>query len=384
MAGLEALSVPSERAETAEPGGVEPESESMSVDLYQHPAVYAALRAPDPALLAGVRRLIAEHLTPADVAAAAGRVVVRTMNAITIHGGNGYASRSGHARAGGNGAAFWPAGCRVPGVVDHQVRFEFEAVPAAACQVADGAPDGGSGRAGGVSIMDPACGPANWLEPFAREGWRVAGNDLSPHMVAGAQRTLAAIARERGVAEEAVGEIIWGDMRDLRFKTGPFDVALEIAGTTGLLAEPDDLLAHLTTVGEHLRVGGLFLVTVFFDRRGDRKGEDLQLPALCHDTGLIPVRLEDGREGGARARYELIGWGDDPPTMRMRRTVTTSGVPDCPPRFTEEYGLRIWPEAQVLALIERTGLYEIVSMEGLPESGGDDPFGEQTLVLRRI
>src|SRR5690606_18847132 len=125
----------------------------------------------------------------------------------------------------------------------------------------------------------------NWLEPFAREGWRVAGNDLSPHMVAGAQRALAAIARERGEAGEGggeagegMGEIIWGDMRDLHFKTGPFDVAIEIAGTTGLLQEADDLLAHLTTVGEHLRVGGLFLVTVFFDRRGDGGSEALALP----------------------------------------------------------------------------------------------------------
>src|SRR5690606_23369527 len=104
MAGLEALSVPSERAETAEPGGVEPEPESMSVDLYQHPAVYAALRAPDPALLAGVRRLIAEHLTAAAVAAGAGRVVVRAMKAVPIPRGRCCASRSAPAPAAGPGA----------------------------------------------------------------------------------------------------------------------------------------------------------------------------------------------------------------------------------------------------------------------------------------
>lgn len=362
----------SQRAETAEP--VEPDPQTTSTDLYEHPAVYAALRAPDPALLAGVRRLIAEHLLPcapaADAASAVGErevVLVRAMNGHSVRNGangNGNGNGNGYGNGHGNG--------RLPGVIDGQVRFEFEPAPS---------------RSGALpSIMDPACGPANWLEPFARAGHRVAGNDLSPHMVAGARRAVAAIARERGERPEEVGEVIWGDMRDLRFTTGPFDVAIEIAGTTGLLERPEDLLAHLTTVGEHLRPGGLFLVTVFFDRRAEHGVAGLPLPLLCHDTRLLPVHLDGRPQGTARARYELIGWEENPPAMRMRRTVLTRDVPGCPPQIVEEYALRIWPEHEVTSLIERTGLYEVLSMEGLPEESGpaQDPLGEQTLVLRRV
>jgi SAM-dependent methyltransferase len=275
---------------------------STQPDLYDYPEVYAALRAPDPKLLAGVQRLLREHLGDA------------------------------------------PPG--TPRVKRH---------------------------GGRRSIMDPACGPANWLEPFARDGWYVAGNDLSPEMVAGARRALARL--------DVPHEITRGDMRALTFKSGPFDAAFEIAGSTGLLQQPEDLLAHLTTVGRHLRPEGLFLVTIFFDHRTEV--DDPDRPRLCHLSEPVPVQLANGAKGQARARYEQIGWNHDLPAARMRRTVTTRGLPGCPAAIVEEYELRAWSESDVLALIDRTNLFDVVLLEGLPEPTVDDSLGENTLVLRR-
>jgi SAM-dependent methyltransferase len=40
------------------------------------------------------------------------------------------------------------------------------------------------------SVVEPACGPADWLVRFAARGVRVHGFDLSPKMVARARRAL--------------------------------------------------------------------------------------------------------------------------------------------------------------------------------------------------
>src|SRR5688572_4035434 len=51
---------------------------------------------------------------------------------------------------------------------------------------------------GGVhSLMDPACGPGNWLVPFAAPGVRIAGNDLSESMVEQARRAFPGAGRRR-------------------------------------------------------------------------------------------------------------------------------------------------------------------------------------------
>ena len=92
-----------------------------------------------------------------------------------------------------------------------------------------------------LRLLDPACGPANWLVPFARDGHHVAGNDLSREMVRGARDTLGRMG--------ASHEIVRGDMRHLALASGPFDVALEIAGSTGLLQQREDLTVRAPMAG---------------------------------------------------------------------------------------------------------------------------------------
>ncbi len=224
-----------------------------------------------------------------------------------------------------------------------------------------------------LRVLDPACGPGNWLEPFAVRGHHVAGNDLSVEMVEGARHRLADVARSF--------EVVRGDMRTLALSSGPFDVALEIAGSTGILETSEDLDALFDGVARHLRPGGLFLVTVFLDQRGE--GPSARLPRTTHESAWLPVRLPNGTCGEARARYEHLGWRADPPAARMRRTVEMRDLPGHPREVVEEYTLRAWPREDLLDRIDSRGAYEIVETDAL---GGDEPgdsLGESTFVLRR-
>ena len=224
-----------------------------------------------------------------------------------------------------------------------------------------------------LRLLDPACGPANWLVPFARDGHHVAGNDLSREMVRGARDTLSRMG--------ASHEIVRGDMRHLALASGPFDVALEIAGSTGLLEQREDLLGLLVGVADHLVLGGIFAVTVFLDRRPEAL--DATYPRLVHESAAIPVELADGHVGAATARYEHLGWTDDPTSARMRRTVVVHDLPGHPPEIVEDYTLRAWRLAEVLSLISSTARYDVLEIDALGPDAPDDPLGESTLVLRR-
>lgn len=213
-------------------------------------------------------------------------------------------------------------------------------------------------------IMDPACGPANWLVPFAIDGLFVAGNDISPDMVSRARKVLFGFPHE----------IIQGDMRSLRFSSGHFDVAIELAGTVSQL-DPPDFDAHLQSVAAHLRPGGLFLMTLFFEVDRPPSPE----PVVSYQSGAIPLE----RGGQAKVTYEVIAWNPSDRREHMRRTVRLEGVPDAPPVLEDAYTLRIWREDEARRHIEATGLFDILDTDAIQVDGQSDPEGERTLVLRR-
>lgn len=221
----------------------------------------------------------------------------------------------------------------------------------------------GDGRL--TRIMDPACGPANWLLPFALDDVFVAGNDLSMEMVERARRVLYG----------RPSEIVQGDMRDLRFSSGPFDAAIELAGTVSQL-DPADFDAHLQSVARHLRPGGLFLMTLFFEV--PREGQ--ASPTVSYQSGAIPLE----RGGHARVTYEVVAWNPLERREHMRRTVRVDGAPGLPPVLEDAYTLRVWREDEAREHIERIGCYAILDTDAIRVDGLSDPQGERTLVLRRM
>lgn len=184
-----------------------------------------------------------------------------------------------------------------------------------------------------ASLMDFACGPGNWLVPFARQGVRVAGNDLSAHMVRLARMRLAPYA----------AEVVQGDMRDLQFASGPFDVAFEIAGTASYLHSAEELAGLLRGVARHVRPEGLVLVTLFFD--------DSALypppPYQSWDSGPVPIN----GTGSARVTYEVLERISVSRDEMIRRSIRTTGLPGAPDCFDDVYTLHIWAPSEVQGAI---------------------------------
>ncbi len=220
-------------------------------------------------------------------------------------------------------------------------------------------------------VMDPACGPATWLLPFARDGFFVAGNDLAPEMVARARRTLTGYPHE----------IVQGDMSNLHFTTGPFDVALDPSCPGGALPDDDAMLAHVRSVLAQLRPGGLFLRHLCFDDPED----DLRGPRTLDGVGWMPV------PGGGMAEitYEIVRFDPVRRAHWLRRTVRTRDVPGCPARLEDFYELRQQSADRLRALLTRApeaevaAVYEYDEDHREQEVALDVPRGEATLVLRR-
>jgi SAM-dependent methyltransferase len=221
------------------------------------------------------------------------------------------------------------------------------------------------------SVMDPACGPATWLLPFAHAGLRVAGNDLYPEMVEWAGRTLAGHRCE----------VVQGDMSALKFRTGPFDVAFEVSGTLGHLPDGEALLKHLRSVLAHVRRGGLYLPHLYFAG----SGEDVAEPVLCARSPWLPVP----GGGTAAITYEIVERDVGKRTELIRRTVRCRDVPGCPTYLEDHYEIRCYGAAELRALLEQlpevelAAVYEIDEQDQEHEVTLTTPRVEATLVLRR-
>lgn len=106
----------------------------------------------------------------------------------------------------------------------------------------------------GGSVLELGCGTGRKLIPIASDGHPCVGLDLSPDMLAEAQRK----ADERGVTVE------WaqGDMR--AFDLGrTFDVVLIAANSLLHLHDADDLVSCFRSVRRHLAPGGRVVFDIF-------------------------------------------------------------------------------------------------------------------------
>jgi hypothetical protein len=218
------------------------------------------------------------------------------------------------------------------------------------------------------SVMDPACGPATWLVNFAQKNIPVAGNDICAAMVESAQKKLGQMALE----------IIEGDMCDLRFEKGPFDVTLEVSGTCGLLADIENFRKFLGTIIDHTAPGGLILLTTFFAEK-----EAEELPCLVDQWG--PVEVTPG--GRAWICYEILGTEPSRSVDFVRRTVRTSGIEECPGPLIDEYEMFTWKEDHFFEIISEFPALEFLCAVNLYEPGmplsDNNLHGEATVIFRR-
>ena len=103
-------------------------------------------------------------------------------------------------------------------------------------------------------VLELACGTGTVAEMLAREGFDVAGVDLSEAMIAAARRKAA----ERALAIRYYVQ----DAAEMRVPEGPFDLCVSLFDSLNYITVPARLEASIRRVYEHLRPGGLFIFDV--------------------------------------------------------------------------------------------------------------------------
>ena len=227
------------------------------------------------------------------------------------------------------------------------------------------------GRGAVTAIMDPACGPGTYLLPFAKRGVRVAGNDLRPSMIAEAHRVLSG----------RPAELVVGDMRELEFASGPFDVAFNFHGSVGHLDSDEAVVQHLESVAAHLRSGGLYLLGLTISDGDAREEQPLEL------FQTAPTPIPSG--GTAAVAYESV-WRDPVISQELLRVIVlTKDVPGAPPFFVEEYVLQTFGQRRLEGLLRDSGVFRCravyeMTADPRPEVGLSWNAGDVTLVLERV
>jgi SAM-dependent methyltransferase len=110
-------------------------------------------------------------------------------------------------------------------------------------------------RCGGP-ILEPMCGSGRLLAPLAQAGYRLAGVDISPALLARARARLA----EGGLLGQV--ELLEADIRQAA-PAGPFALAIVALNSFMHLATADDQLAALGRIHAALRPDGLLALDLF-------------------------------------------------------------------------------------------------------------------------
>ena len=204
----------------------------------------------------------------------------------------------------------------------------------------------------GSRLLDLCCGYGRHAIELARRGYRVTGYDLSPVMLARAQKN----AKQAGV------EVKWreGDMRALELEEG-FDGIINMFTSFGYFEQEDENFRVLKAVGAALKPGGRFLIETvnrdfivrhFLSRVWFRAGEMTVLEERAFDPissrSLVDVTvIEDGREKRFQHSVRVYSYTE------MEMLLAASGL-----RTAEVFGdfdgsAYTWDEPRMIVLAEK-------------------------------
>jgi glycine/sarcosine N-methyltransferase len=117
--------------------------------------------------------------------------------------------------------------------------------------------------AGARRVLDAACGSGGHALWLARQGYEVAGADVSPVMIA--------LAQQKAVAAELVAPFVVGDLANLQASI-VYDAVLCLGNSLPHLLTQDDLVAALRGMAGVLRPGGvLVLQNLNYDLRWQKQ-----------------------------------------------------------------------------------------------------------------
>jgi SAM-dependent methyltransferase len=183
----------------------------------------------------------------------------------------------------------------------------------------------------GKRLLDVGCGTGKSFMPMLPRGWEATGCDISPAMLR--------LAREK--AGEAV-RLEVADMLDLpRF--GEFDLVWALDDAINYLLSPEELERALAGMRANLAPAGLLLFDV---------NELLAYRTFFAETEVV-------ERGGRRLVWNGLAASDvEPGSICESRLEVVSGDTDTDPdgEAVLTHRQRHFPEAEVLAALERAGL----------------------------
>jgi SAM-dependent methyltransferase len=215
-------------------------------------------------------------------------------------------------------------------------------------------------------VLVAACGTGNAALELAGRGLEVAGFDLSPAMLAVAAAKPWPAGRPGGSGGppgrspgRSGARLMVGDLTSVPVRDGWADLALVLNAGINYLLEPAEVLAALRHLGRTTVPGGLVVV------------EPLS-PRFVHE-GWEPGRHVDRDGLRLDATYEVSG---DLVTERLRWSL--GGVEE-----TESYRQRLYPDAELAALVEAAGLRLLERRPMWPAIPAEPARGRTLWVARR-
>jgi SAM-dependent methyltransferase len=192
-------------------------------------------------------------------------------------------------------------------------------------------------------LLDVGCGTGKSFLPMIERGWEVTGCDVSPAMVAIAKKKVGGSARL---------EVL--DARGLP-TLGRFDLVWALNDTLNYMLSEDELVLALLGAKRNLVPGGVLLF-------------DLNTLSMCR---AVATEDESCEVGGRQIRWTALS-ADFGPGGTCAARFEVLGDPEA----TELHRQRHFPEAQVLAAIERAGL-ECLGVWGDYEGRQEQPLDEE-------
>ncbi len=190
-------------------------------------------------------------------------------------------------------------------------------------------------------LLEPGCGSGRLVAAMAAHDYDVTGLDLSQPMLSYLQRRL----RRRKLS----ADVVLGDMTDMRFDK-KFDAGFCTFNTFRHLLNDDDALAHLRSVADNLRSGGIYVLG-FHLIPLDADPECTERWQAKHGGTTVHVTLKV-IDFNRKMRQELL-----------RVSIKAQQRSGKLQRIRSEFPLRIYTPAQGKALLKRVSdLFELVGV----------------------
>lgn len=217
-------------------------------------------------------------------------------------------------------------------------------------------------------LLEPGCGSGRLVAAMAARGYDVCGVDLNQRMLTYLRRRL----RRRDLS----ADILLGDMVDLSIGQ-KYDAAFCTFNTFRHLLTEQDCIAHLNSIAQHLRVGGIYVLG-FHIIPLDADPESTERWTVSHGGTKVSMTLK------------VIEFERNVRKERLRASIKATKRSGKVERIRSEFDLRLYTTSQVKKLLQKVSdvleIAEIYDFDyDIDEPREfDDDLTDAVFVLRRI